>query len=197
MAPRKRKIDASESKEASPPQAKRSRGRPANLNAAPTALASSMPKRKSPRVQEPALSSRPKRTSPAMKEAPKVTQTSKSEGMSKPVGKSTKATKAKSKAAVKHEKVTKSASKSRVSKNDSLKERRDTNVSIKISRAYTATADTVDAGEGDEDHEGPAYWLMKAEPESRIAKGKDVKFSIDDLENASEPEAWDGKFVDS
>ena len=40
--------------------------------------------------------------------------------------------------------------------------------------------------------EGPAYWLMKAEPESRIEKGKDVKFSIDDLEAAKEPEGWDG-----
>ena len=36
-------------------------------------------------------------------------------------------------------------------------------------------------------------WLMKAEPESRIEKGKDVKFSIDDLEAASVPEPWDGK----
>ena len=42
--------------------------------------------------------------------------------------------------------------------------------------------------------EGPAYWLMKAEPESRIEKGKDVKFSIDDLEAANEPEGWDGMY---
>jgi hypothetical protein len=34
---------------------------------------------------------------------------------------------------------------------------------------------------------------MKAEPESRIEKGKDVKFSIDDLKACAEPEAWDGK----
>lgn len=40
--------------------------------------------------------------------------------------------------------------------------------------------------------ESPAYWLMKAEPESRLEKGKDVKFSIDDLKAAKEPEAWDG-----
>ena len=40
--------------------------------------------------------------------------------------------------------------------------------------------------------EGPAYWLMKAEPESRMEKGKDVKFSIDDLKAAKEPEGWDG-----
>lgn len=36
------------------------------------------------------------------------------------------------------------------------------------------------------------YWLMKAEPESRIEKGHDVKFSIDDLMAKTEPEAWDG-----
>ncbi|KAL4770402.1 PUA-like domain-containing protein [Aspergillus nidulans var. acristatus] len=39
---------------------------------------------------------------------------------------------------------------------------------------------------------GRSYWLMKAEPESRIEKGKDVKFSIDDLRAAKEPEPWDG-----
>ncbi|KAK3306196.1 PUA-like domain-containing protein, partial [Chaetomium strumarium] len=34
--------------------------------------------------------------------------------------------------------------------------------------------------------------LMKAEPESRIENGVDVKFSIDDLAAKSEPEPWDG-----
>ena len=38
------------------------------------------------------------------------------------------------------------------------------------------------------------YWLMKAEPESRIENGVDVKFSIDDLAAKNEPEAWDGEF---
>lgn len=37
---------------------------------------------------------------------------------------------------------------------------------------------------------GHSYWLMKAEPDSRIEKGKDVKFSIDDLQAASAPEPW-------
>jgi hypothetical protein len=37
------------------------------------------------------------------------------------------------------------------------------------------------------------YWLMKAEPESRIKKGVDVKFSIDDLKDRTEPEVWDGQ----
>lgn len=39
---------------------------------------------------------------------------------------------------------------------------------------------------------GRSYWLMKAEPESRLEKGVDVKFSIDDLADANEPEPWDG-----
>ncbi|KAJ5130321.1 High mobility group HMG-I/HMG-Y [Penicillium bovifimosum] len=39
---------------------------------------------------------------------------------------------------------------------------------------------------------GRSFWLMKAEPESRIEKGKDVKFSIDDLAAADVPEPWDG-----
>jgi hypothetical protein len=37
-----------------------------------------------------------------------------------------------------------------------------------------------------------SFWLMKAEPESRMEKGKDVKFSIDDLAAADKPEPWDG-----
>lgn len=41
---------------------------------------------------------------------------------------------------------------------------------------------------------GRSYWLMKAEPESRFEKGVDVKFSIDDLAAAKEPEPWDGMF---
>ncbi|WWC98296.1 hypothetical protein V866_005187 [Kwoniella sp. B9012] len=34
-------------------------------------------------------------------------------------------------------------------------------------------------------------WLMKAEPDSRIVKGKDVKFSVDDFENIG-TSPWDG-----
>jgi hypothetical protein len=41
---------------------------------------------------------------------------------------------------------------------------------------------------------GRSYWLMKAEPESRLEKGVDVRFSIDDLAAAQEPEPWDGMF---
>ncbi|RAL15990.1 DUF55-domain-containing protein [Aspergillus homomorphus CBS 101889] len=42
------------------------------------------------------------------------------------------------------------------------------------------------------DDSGPSYWLMKAEPDSRMEKGVDVKFSIDDLRARTKPEAWDG-----
>ena len=42
-------------------------------------------------------------------------------------------------------------------------------------------------------HGARSFWLMKAEPLSRMEKGKDVKFSIDDLRAAKEPEGWDGK----
>ncbi|GAA6043361.1 hypothetical protein JCM8097_008050 [Rhodosporidiobolus ruineniae] len=43
------------------------------------------------------------------------------------------------------------------------------------------------------DTEQPTYthWLVKAEPESRIEKGVDVKFSIDDLE-ANRTTTWEG-----
>ena len=36
---------------------------------------------------------------------------------------------------------------------------------------------------------------MKAEPESRLEKGHDIKFSIDDLAAKSEPEPWDGESI--
>ncbi|PTB78993.1 DUF55-domain-containing protein, partial [Trichoderma longibrachiatum ATCC 18648] len=36
------------------------------------------------------------------------------------------------------------------------------------------------------------YWLMKAEPETRLENGIDVRFSIDDLRAKDKPEGWDG-----
>ncbi|KLO08445.1 DUF55-domain-containing protein [Schizopora paradoxa] len=35
------------------------------------------------------------------------------------------------------------------------------------------------------------FWLMKAEPDSRIVKGKDVKFSVDDFESVK-TSPWEG-----
>ena len=54
----------------------------------------------------------------------------------------------------------------------------------------TSVEDKEDSEDEDDDR---SYWLMKAEPESRLEKGVDVKFSIDDLRAASEPEPWDGR----
>lgn len=36
---------------------------------------------------------------------------------------------------------------------------------------------------------------MKAEPESRLEKGHDIKFSIDDLAAKTEPEPWEGMCI--
>ncbi|KAJ3173380.1 Thymocyte nuclear protein 1 [Geranomyces variabilis] len=41
------------------------------------------------------------------------------------------------------------------------------------------------------DDSGPHYWLIKAEPETRLERGVDVRFSIDDLE-AKGTSSWDG-----
>lgn len=71
--------------------------------------------------------------------------------------------------------------------------RRQANVSVEVSAKERQSLNHVSDDEADEDNDGPSYWLMKAEPDSRIEKGKDVKFSIDDLKAATAPEAWDGK----
>lgn len=42
-------------------------------------------------------------------------------------------------------------------------------------------------------HEGKWYWLLKAEPETRLESGVDVRFSIDDLRARTKPEGWDGE----
>lgn len=36
------------------------------------------------------------------------------------------------------------------------------------------------------------YWLMKAEPNTRLENGIDISFSIDDLASKTVPEPWDG-----
>ncbi|KAL2016612.1 hypothetical protein VTK56DRAFT_3269 [Thermocarpiscus australiensis] len=53
--------------------------------------------------------------------------------------------------------------------------------------AVTETLNEATSGDGERN-----YWLMKAEPESRLENGVDVKFSIDDLAAKTEPEPWDG-----
>lgn len=59
-------------------------------------------------------------------------------------------------------------------------------------KATPAKSTATKAESKDVKDQGRQYWLMKAEPESRIENGVDVKFSIDDLAAKSEPEPWDG-----
>lgn len=59
--------------------------------------------------------------------------------------------------------------------------------------ASATKSESVEAqDESEEEDSGRSYWLMKAEPESRLEKGVDVKFSIDNLRAATEPEPWNG-----
>lgn len=80
-----------------------------------------------------------------------------------------------------HETVSASVSESEVKFNDT---------SAVGGAVKATTAEKEDIQDVDQDVQ---YWLMKAEPESRIEKGVDVKFSIDDLAAKTEPEGWDGK----
>ena len=75
------------------------------------------------------------------------------------------------------------------SEHDQQVRKRQANISVEVSPE--GQTETIAATE-EADNDGPAYWLMKAEPNSRIEKGRDVKFSIDDLQAATVPEAWDG-----
>jgi hypothetical protein len=68
-------------------------------------------------------------------------------------------------------------------------------VKPKVSTKSQNEADDYAIADYDEEdlQDSRSYWLMKAEPETRIEKGVDVRFSIDDLRNCPEPEPWDGK----
>ena len=76
---------------------------------------------------------------------------------------------------------------------NSAKRPRSSNVSVNVPSPKDEVSDDDEKADDEAENDGPNYWLMKAEPESRIEKGKDVKFSIDDLRAAVEPEGWDGK----
>lgn len=54
--------------------------------------------------------------------------------------------------------------------------------------------ESTESGGGVGGDEGRQYWLMRAEPETRLENGVDVSFSIDDLAAKTEPEPWDGEF---
>jgi hypothetical protein len=63
------------------------------------------------------------------------------------------------------------------------------NSANKQEAATSGVADTAPNGTDGERN----YWLLKAEPESRLENGVDVRFSIDDLAARTEPEPWDGR----
>lgn len=161
--------------------------------------------KKQKKVVEPtASSSRPSRTSLAVAAAPRSTRSSIG-GKSAPI----KPAKKKTKASV-NETATKAAIKpaAKVKATEGRKRGRPANTTtndeeaVASEGASTVIVDVPLRGkpavnaeaeeEAEANREGPAYWLMKAEPESRIEKGKDVKFSIDDLKEANKPEGWDG-----
>ena len=73
--------------------------------------------------------------------------------------------------------------------------RKQTSVSVEVPNNHDdiAVENEEEEAEDEDEPDGVSYWLMKAEPESRIEKGVDVKFSIDDLKAKGAPEAWDGK----
>eukprot|EP00172_Hildenbrandia_rubra_P001906 Plantae.Rhodophyta-Hildenbrandia_rubra.ctg25351.p1 GENE.Plantae.Rhodophyta-Hildenbrandia_rubra.ctg25351~~Plantae.Rhodophyta-Hildenbrandia_rubra.ctg25351.p1 ORF type:complete len:213 (+),score=50.22 Plantae.Rhodophyta-Hildenbrandia_rubra.ctg25351:125-763(+) len=57
----------------------------------------------------------------------------------------------------------------------------------------TPTAPTSTTEPEQQDDDGPKYYLMKSEPDSRIHKGIDMKFSIDDLAALeNQTDHWDG-----
>lgn len=162
-------------------------------------------------VVETAAASRPKRASAGTNVTPKTDATKKSASKAESTGvaaksaknvKSTKAATPKSAEPAKSVKSAKSAPTSKTAGKGSkalgteTNGRRSSNVSVEIeSKKKEEIEDEQDQDE-DEEEGDHSYWLMKAEPESRIEKGKDVKFSIDDLKAATKPEGWDGKLVE-
>ena len=173
--------------------------RKANTAADKTGTAA--PKRQKKIIEPTASSSRPSRTSLSEAAAPRSTRSSIS-GKSAPDPPTKKATKASVNEAAK-----KSAPKAAPKVKATASRKREKSAKTSISEEETTAPEgestvVVDVpfrekpaeaeDEAEVNGEGPAYWLMKAEPESRIEKGKDVKFSIDDLEAAKEPEGWDG-----
>lgn len=162
----------------------------------------------SKQVVETAAASRPKRASAGVNEAPKANaiksapngETTAKKAKSAKTSKSAKAAKsakptvsAKSVKSAKSTKPSKTAGKASKASKAETNGRRTSVVSVEIEKKEGTEAQHDQDGE--EEEGDLAYWLMKAEPESRIEKGKDVKFSIDDLKAATEPEGWDGKLV--
>ena len=176
--------------------------RKVNANADTTGTDAS--KRQKRAIEPTASSSRPSRSSLAAAAAPRSTRSSVG-------GKSEPAKAAKSAAKAPIDKMAKKpatkpatnvkatdgrrrgkSAKSATKEDDAAVSRKESAIVVDVPVREKLAVDAEAEEEAEVNSEGPAFWLMKAEPESRIEKGKDVKFSIDDLESANDPEAWDG-----
>jgi len=76
-------------------------------------------------------------------------------------------------------------------------------IQSEVPQKKAATAKAAKASVAESKDGGPSsssekqFWLMKAEPETRLENGVDVKFSVDDLAAKTEPEPWDGMLFPS
>lgn len=205
----KRKSEVDESTTA--PDRKKSRSKHNVKTAAePVAEPAAKLNRSTKAVEATASSTRPSRTTLAASQVPRSTRSSSNgtpvKGLGKAVNKSMSSAK-KSNALTKRAKTAKSTTargkKARKATSAAAydeeapaavsKGRHQANISVKLSAKEGQAVEAYSDDEAEDDNEGPSYWLMKAEPGSRVEKGEDVKFSIDDLKAASTPEGWDGK----
>ena len=188
MAPQKRKA-APAGNEASPvkKRGRPSKAQPSTVNKTLGKSTTSVNGKKRSAVTT-AASSRPTRVPGNPASTDSATEENHVKG--KAASKNAKVLKVK-KSSKKEPAVTEPASKPKKAKANSS-ERRQSDISIQIP-SESKNSTQLEEDDELEDVNGPSYWLMKAEPESRMEKGKDVKFSIDDLKNASQPEAWDGE----
>ena len=187
MAPAKRKADAMA--DATAPPAKRGR-RPSETG------------NKKTNVNKTATSSRPKRLSISAANTPRSLRSSNS-APTTPSATNKKETKTSTNGSItksttktvstKGRKRGKQSRKAAVPEKETIAAQnghQKANISIEVPTTTKSEANV--EPEVEEDTDGPSHWLMKAEPESRIEKGRDVKFSIDDLKAATSPEGWDG-----
>lgn len=181
MAPKKRKTDASDE---------------------PTAPLAKKGTRIKQNVEKTASSSRPKRTSLTTANAPRSTRSSMSgSGSGTPAKTSKKATTISVKATTQNNSKTNSnqgRKRGRKASNTpamSTQPDVDQHASFSVDVPAKHTNGATEAHNEEEHADEPSYWLMKAEPDSRIEKGRDVKFSIDDLKATTAPEPWDGTFL--
>ena len=178
--PAKAAADVESEVETGPPAKKR--GRPAKADVAPT-KAVSKPRERPAKAAVETAKSAPKKRGRPVKAA--VDDAADEEDDSEPEPKAKKPVRGRPTKASTAKKSGKGKAVADVDEDEEV----DTSNEINPTEATTEIAPS--------EASGRQYWLMKAEPESRLertASGKtvDVKFSIDDLAAKSSPEPWDG-----